>query len=134
MIYLAGTKRAVDCGDTYFNELETSLSGQILQTRKLIRQKPISDKPPLLARVNHGRWVVSCPNCNNVEFAFEDGLFFCSQCENGDGKPIRVTLPSKRIEIETILGKRLIINRHWNVGETVEELTAENIKYRVKEA
>ena len=132
MAYLAGTKNPVDTGDTYFNELGTSLANQTLTMRKLIRQKPISDKPPLSARVNYGRWVVSCPNCNNVEFAFEDGLFFCSQCNNGNGQTRQVVLPVKRKKIEDILGKRMIINRHWNPTETVNDLLAENIAENIE--
>ena len=88
-MYIAGVNRAIDIGDTYFRELGTTLSKQILKMRELIKQKTISDSPALLARINYGRWVVSCFNCNNVEFAFEDGLFYCSQCENGDKKTRR---------------------------------------------
>lgn len=133
MTYIAGVNRAVDTGNTYLNELQTSLSGQTLKNRELLKQKTISDEPPLFARIGHARWIVDCPNCNNVEFAFEDGFFFCSQCQNGNGKIRRVILPKERPEIESILGKRLIVNRHWRPVETIETLLAENIEHGIEE-
>ncbi len=129
-MYIAGVNRAVDTGDTYFAELETSLAQKILRMREFIKQKPISNKSPLETRVNHGRWIVDCPNCNNVEFAFEDGLFFCSQCGKDESR--QVIMPNERKQIESILGKRLIINRHWNPIETVEVLLTENIKHGIE--
>jgi len=129
-MYIAGANRAVDTGDTYFNELGTSLSQQVLKIRELIKQKPTSNKSPLFARVGHGRWIVDCPNCNNVEFAFEDGLFFCSQC--GKEETRQVILSPKCKQIEEILGKRLIKNRHWKPAETIENLIAENIEHGIE--
>ena len=133
-MYIAGANRAVDTGDTYFNELGTSLSKQVLRIRELIKQKPFSDKPPLQAKINYGRWVIECPNCNNAEFAFEDRLFFCTQCNNGNGELRKVILPTKRKQIEKVLGKRLIVNRHWKSGETIDSLIAENKEHGVEEA
>lgn len=132
MPYIAGVNRAVDTGDTYFNEIGTSLGQQILRTREIIKRMPISDEASLLARVNYSRWVVSCPNCDNVEFAFEDGLFFCSSCQNRNKKSRQVIMPKERYEIETILGKRLIKNRHWNSTETIEDLLVENKAHGVE--
>lgn len=133
-MYIAGAKRPVDTGDTYFNELATSLGRQTLKGREVIKLKPVSSKPPLFARINHGRWLVNCPNCNNVEYAFEDNLLFCSQCSNGDGETRRVVISGERKQIEDILGKRLITNRHWNILETTDKLIAENIEYGIEEA
>ena len=134
MAYVSGINRAIDTGDTYFNEIDKeNISGRKIAIKFLQRDRilnlPIYDFKPLDARIEHARFIVDCPNCNSAEFAFEDNLFFCSQCKNSDiqGKARRVIMPPERKQIEEILGKRPIINRHWNPGETVEALQNENI-------
>ncbi len=133
-MYIAGVNRAVDIGDTYFNEIGTNLGQQILKVREIIKRMPISDSTPLRAKINYGRWVVDCPNCDNVEFAFEDGLFFCTSCQNGDKKPRRVLIHQDRKKIEKILSKRMIKNRHWDSSESIEDLEKENKAHKVEEA
>ena len=93
----------------------------------------ILDAKPLEARIEYSRYVVDCPNCNSAEFAFEDKLFFCSQCHNSDieGKARKVKMPKDRKKIEEILLKRSIKNRHWFPSETVEDLEKENLKMGV---
>ena len=134
MAYIAGVNRPVDTGDTYFAEISTALAHQTLMMRDRIKKIPSSELSPLFAKVNFGRWIVPCPNCNNVEFAFEDNLFLCTQCNNGDGKPRQVMLPTERKQIEEILGKRMIVNRHWIPTETINTLLAENIANRIEGA
>ena len=138
-VYLAGTNRSVDTGDTYFKEISNSTaSGAVIGKKKinersLISKKPIYQGEPLKARIEYSRYLVDCPNCNSAEFAFEDKLFFCSQCLNSDiqGKIRKVKMPKDRKEIEVILGKRAIKNRHWFPNETVEDLDKENLKMEV---
>jgi len=132
-MYLSGTKRSVDTGDTYFTEIsKENISGRKLAVRFLQRDRilnlPVLDKKPLEARIEYARFLVDCPNCNSAEYAFEDKLFFCSQCLNSDvdGKARKVKMPKDRKQIEVILGKRAIKNRHWFPGETIDDLEKEN--------
>ena len=138
-VYLAGTKRSIDTGNTYFDEIsKSSVSGHGSAKQKLkrdnIRRLPVSDKQPLKARAEYGKWIVDCPNCGSAEFYFEDKLFFCSQCLNSniEGKALIVKMPKGRKKIEEILGKRPIKNRHWFTNETVEDLERENISHKLE--
>uniref|UniRef100_A0A6M3JTC3 Uncharacterized protein n=1 Tax=viral metagenome TaxID=1070528 RepID=A0A6M3JTC3_9ZZZZ len=135
-MYLSGTSRAVDTGDTYFNEIsKENISGRKLAVKFLKRDRvlnlPVYDGKPLEARIEYARFIVDCPNCNNAEYAFEDKLFFCSQCLNSDiqGKARKVKMPKQRKQIEEILGKRAIKNRHWFPSETMQDLENENISH-----
>jgi len=135
MMYLAGVNRTVDTADTYFAEVaKLDASGKTeahhrINQRPLIRKMPTADIT-LEARIEHARWIVDCPNCNNAEFAFEDNLFLCSSCQNSDinGEIRQVEMPKDRSDIENILGKRKIVNRHWYPNETIDKLQAENAK------
>jgi hypothetical protein len=136
MNYLSGTSRAVDTGDTYFTEIsKENVSGRKLAVKFLKRDRilnlPVLDAKPLEARIEYARWIVDCPNCNSAEYAFEDKLFFCSQCLNSDiqGKARKVKMPKQKKQIEEILGKRPIKNRHWFPAETVEKLEKENVSH-----
>jgi hypothetical protein len=134
-MYIAGAKRSIDTGDTYFEEIaKANISGnrdaKLKQGRQKIKGLEVSTNPPLKARAEHARWIIDCPNCNNAEFLFEDNLFFCSLCGNSDidGKARQIKMPVERKQIETILGKRKIKNRHWFPGETIADLENENGK------
>jgi len=138
MNYLSGTNRAVDTGDTYFTEIsKENISGRKLAVRFLKRDRilnlPVSTAKPLEARIEYARFIIDCPNCNSAEYAFEDKLFFCSQCLNSDiqGKVRKVKMPKDRKQIETVLGKRPIKNRHWFPTESIEDLEKENLKMEV---
>ncbi len=120
MVYICGVSHSVDTGDSYFSEIgKLNVSGAEIARRSLQRDKlkntEVADEKPLEARIEFARWIVDCPNCHNAEFAFEDGLFFCSQCNNSDvgGNVKEVKMPKERQQIEIELGKRLIVNRHW---------------------
>jgi hypothetical protein len=133
MMYIAGVKHAVDTGDTYFYEIgKEVISGSPPSRHKLVRDSiaklEVYDGKPLDARIEHARFLVDCPNCNNAEFYFEDKLFLCSLCGNSNigGKVYKVKLPKERKEIETVLGKRAIVNRHWKESETLKDLKTEN--------
>ena len=133
---LSGTNRSVDTGDTYFTEIsKENISGRKLAVRFLQRDRilnlPVLDKKPLEARIEYARIIVDCPNCNSAEYAFEDKLFFCSQCGNSDiqGKVRKVKMPKDRKQVEEVLGKRAIKNRHWFPSETIEDLENENISH-----
>ncbi len=132
-MYICGAKNAVDTGDTYFTELGGSHKHKFVDARNILQGKVISNII-LDARVEYARWIVDCPNCHNAEFVFEDKLFYCSMCKNSNiqGQVYRVNIPTKRKEIEYILGKRNIINRHWNPNETVKQLQEENISHGIE--
>ncbi len=135
MVYIAGINRSVDTGDSYFNEIiKENISGRNLAVKFLKRGRilnsPICDTKPLEARIEYARYIIDCPNCNSAEFAFEDNLFFCSQCLNSDiqGRVRKVKMPEDRKQIEEILSKRMIKNRHWYPNQTIDDLQKENDK------
>ena len=86
--------------------------------------------PILQARVNHGRWIVDCPNCFGAELADVDDLrFYCLSCGNRDvgHRWLQVKLPPNRTRIEELLLRRLQPgNRNWHPGESVAQLEREN--------
>ena len=134
MTYFPGTKRSVETGETYFGELDkTNISGKHNRSRKRPKADSLADGEPLMARIDHARFIVDCPNCGSAEFYFEDNLFYCTVCGNSDvgGKVKRVVTPGNRVAIEKALGKRPIKNRNWNPGETVKDLESENLKHGV---
>jgi len=139
MGYVSGSLRSVDTGDTYFDEIsKENISGRKLAVKFLQRDRilnlPVSDAKPLEARIEYARFIVDCPNCNSAEYAFEDKVFFCSQCGNSDiqGKAHKVKMPKDRSQIEAILSKRPIKNRHWKEPETVGDLEKENITHSLE--
>uniref|UniRef100_A0A6M3KGF4 Uncharacterized protein n=1 Tax=viral metagenome TaxID=1070528 RepID=A0A6M3KGF4_9ZZZZ len=138
-MYLAGTNRIIDTGDTYFAEIsKDNIAGSKVAIKFLQRDTilnlPVYDGKPLKARINFARWVVGCPNCGNAEYAFEDKLFLCSQCKNSDiqGRVRKVKMPNNRKQIEDALKNRFIKNRHWFPEETITDLEDENKKHGVK--
>ncbi len=135
-MYIAGTDNPVDTGGTYFSKIsQLPIAGSIEALHKLKREGlkniPKVGGKPLEARIEFAQWIVDCPNCNNAEFAFEDGLFICSLCGNSnvDGQVYKVKMPNERKKIETILSKRPIKNRHWYPAESIEKLEKENISH-----
>ena len=95
----------------------------------------VIDTPVLEPHVNHGRWIVDCPWCNNAELASEEELFFCSNCCNAaiERKQARAPFPMQRLGVESTLVKRLLVtNRNWEPKETLELLLAENASHGVK--
>jgi hypothetical protein len=90
------------------------------------------------ARVLYGRWMVDCPACRGANDVIPDEpIYLCSSCGwPGVFRPgaeyvpahfAQVLFPADRAEIERILLKRkLIRNRNWSPGETIEKLAEEN--------
>lgn len=94
----------------------------------------VDDGPPVMARVNHGRWLIPC-ECGGGEFAWEEGLFMCGACYNGKhGHKIRRSVfPRARKKIEEIMLERPLENRNSAIYENgqwraqgVAELQVEN--------
>lgn len=81
------------------------------------------------AYVNHGRWVVECPDCAGAQLAsLSDPRFMCNCCGNaGVGGAWRpVIWPKARQGIEDLLEVRPPENQNWRPGETAKQLRAEN--------
>ncbi len=86
---------------------------------------------PIEARVDLGRWLISCEDCGSG-FCIEPDvpIFMCPKCDRS-GKWRPVVLPSERAEIEEILLLRPGFreankNRFWFPGETVDQLAEES--------
>ena len=86
--------------------------------------------PPAEAFVNDGAWLVHCPDddCHGVEYAWEEGFFFCTSCKNSHlgHKYRRLEFPTDRARIEELLIVRPRDNRNWTPKETVVDLEREN--------
>lgn len=103
----------------------------------------------VFARVERGRWIADCPNCNGAEWVAEGVPFFCFSCGNSDigGDGRTVVFPSNRREIEVALLERSVITfgqlspinqalnskpsvkncaREWNSNKTVNDLRADH--------
>ena len=101
------------------------------------RGKPLPPCTPtsgtVKAVVNHGRWVVECPNGCGDALCVSDAAR-CYICCNCGGKTwYHVAFPRDRKGIEAVLLQRKaqhpFLNaptRNWMVGETVKDLEAEN--------
>lgn len=81
------------------------------------------------AVVNHGRWIVPCPDCPGAQLtAPEDRRFMCVNCGNasigGKWRPVR--WPKRHEDIEALLAVRIEKLANWSPGETVADLRAEN--------
>ena len=89
---------------------------------------------PVQAFVNHGAWLVMCPECNGAEYAWEEGYFFCCSCKNSYLKHNyrRLVFPAERQAIERLLMVRSLDNRNWNHIETVADLERENEEHADK--
>ena len=88
---------------------------------------------PVKAFVNHGAWLVQCPDsqCGGAEYAWEEGFYYCFSCHNGYMKHRirRLSFPVERKDIEALLEQRPLLNRNWSPGETIEDLRIENIEH-----
>ena len=68
----------------------------------------MTNRDPLLARIDFGRWIADC-ECGGAEYVDPaDPLFFCCSCGNQahQGKARRVIFPENRAEIEAAVLER----------------------------
>ena len=79
---------------------------------------PTSDEP-IGARLEHGRWIVECPKCNDPQLMSSTMRFLCVCCENSVWH--KVSIPDKDA-IETLLSLIPVSFQDWN-GESIEQLT-----------
>jgi hypothetical protein len=86
---------------------------------------------PVVAYVNHGRWVADCPICNGAELVTPGDPYICQNCLNGARQYRPVSFPPDIEEIEAALVARpLPLNRNWTT-ETAAMLRAENVSHGV---
>ena len=87
---------------------------------------------PLMARVDHGRWLADCLRCPGAELVAEGRPFVCESCGFTSEMPPR--FPRARSKIEALLLNRPYAqNRNWSPGETVVDLERENAENGVEE-
>ncbi len=85
------------------------------------------------ARLNHGRWLIDCPNCASAtyceprnQFAIVWGEpFNCVECGIKD-VPVRYPAQGMRNQIEVAVRSRPEKHQNWESGETVAFLLREN--------
>ena len=119
--------------EAYFRGISRPEARKRLRDRHLILNIEESNKT-LRAEINHSRWLVNCPNCNNAEFLFSDKRFYCTECKNegNGGKLYKVKMPRNKMQIETLLEPRPLFNRSWKYPETISDLADEN-RLHIKE-
>jgi len=89
------------------------------------------------AYINHGRWVVNCPDpeCAGAEVVDpSDPVFMCLSCGNLKNKDIEgrirlysVRFPHNKLQIEkALLERKDPCVRNWHTEETVDKLKQEN--------
>jgi len=117
----------IETAETYFSKINRPQARKRLKDRPFDLNREVSNKT-LRAEINHSRWLVNCPHCNNTEFSFSDKRFFCTECKNEaiGGKLYRVVMPKNKLQIETLLEPRPIFNRNWKYPETISDLVKEN--------
>ncbi len=92
----------------------------------------------MMARLNHGRWVVDCSadDCRAVLFA-DRAACVCrdeSVCDHSAvpcGVPIEATFPPRPVDIDRLMNARRRSNRNWSPGETLAGLKTENLLHGV---
>lgn len=92
----------------------------------------IAKDAPVEVYVNHGRWVVECPDCNGAQLACRtDPRFMCNECGNvvcGNlWRP--VVWPPNSTSIDSMLQNRPVRNQHWYPAESKTGLAIENLMH-----
>lgn len=85
--------------------------------------------PAVQAVVNHGRWVIACPDCSGAQLAcLTDPRFMCSDCGNAGNRGLwrPVVIPADVAGIEAALAVRSADLQNTTAGQTVADLVAEN--------
>lgn len=102
------------------------------QMIQVLQGKPLemAEIAPVLAYINHGRWVADCPFCPGAELIFQDDpTFLCLSCFNQEAnfKSLSIAFPLNTNKIEAILeGRPIIGGRNWEPPKTLNALIEEN--------
>lgn len=95
-------------------------------------KEPKKKTPPVMAFVNHGRWVANC-ECGGCEVVDrKDPVFMCFSCANfgaGEGELRPVIFPDDAGRIEAALKIRDKQNRNCNLGQAASSLEVENVEH-----
>lgn len=88
---------------------------------------------PVHAYVNHGRWVVDCPDehCGGASAAAPEWPFMCPACLNVKVSSLwrEVAWPAELESIVMLLEQRdFPTQANWTVGEPVDQLLVENVE------
>ena len=86
------------------------------------------------AWVNRSSWAVNCPFCKGSQVIEPGDLFFCVDCLmlGNEGYAMKVWFPKERKMIEKILMYRPDPQtRNWLIGETLDQLRAENVEHKL---
>ena len=88
------------------------------------------------ARLNWGRWIADCPDCNGAEMVYEGRAFICGSCFPAylGGTKHEVVFPPEKAEIDRAVLGRPVANMNWERGETVAFLKRDNKIHGIKEA
>lgn len=84
------------------------------------------------AEANYGRWVACCPRpgCANAMALVDDQPVFECLGPDSCGMEAPVIWPADPQAIEALLAMRPFVqNQNWLVGETLEDLLAENAEH-----
>ena len=110
---------------------------QFWAARAKIAVRDVTQISPITvqAYISEGRWVADCPaGCGGaLLMPLNDPWYFCVNCGSGWH---RVVFPPAMREIQTLLLKRPLEGgipktRNWRVGESVDQLRAENLAHGV---
>jgi DNA-directed RNA polymerase subunit M/transcription elongation factor TFIIS len=84
------------------------------------------------AYINHGRWVIDCPNCNGGIRADRDdngnpvstgGEVICGNCKH----KYKVKFPGDKEQAEAVMHHRPVENQNWHPdNESLSDLKSEN--------
>lgn len=107
-----------------------SFQAQLLERQN--KPAPRASERPLMARVNHGRWLGDC-QCGDAPLIDPEWrLAACLHC--GAVYSASIELPDDWQAIDAALMKRPdAINRNWTPGETLEDLERENDSHGIAE-
>jgi hypothetical protein len=89
--------------------------------------QPHTSALSLVMAINHGRWVVDCPECHGGVTTFLDAPE--ARCWTCGAIFRHVVWPDRRRDIERVLLQRLPIHRNWTPTETLDQLIADNLRF-----
>jgi hypothetical protein len=92
-------------------------------------------QPGVVAEINHGRWLVTCPHCRSARNVHPDRLWWCPACGAG---AVDVIWPADAYDICAVLACRPMNARNWSptepvpgrgrIGPTPVDLAVENLE------
>lgn len=96
-----------------------------------------SETTPILAQVNHNRWIALCPDCSGSEYVWlDEPVFMCETCWNaaigGQWRPITVPADAEAIT-RVLMARPQLASRNWLPDETLTTLRGENVAHGLPE-